>query len=76
MQALDLDIPLLSDWNGDATTGFGVAFDFRGMRDVSGRTAFLIDRSGVVQGVWSYGTSEVPDFDELVAAAKAMGPSG
>ena len=37
MQALDLDFPLLSDWNADATKGFGVAFDYRGMRDVSER---------------------------------------
>ena len=43
MQALDLDFPLLSDWNGDATHGFGVAFDHRGLRDVSERSAFLID---------------------------------
>ena len=32
MQALDLDFPLLSDWNAEATRGFGVAFDFRGLK--------------------------------------------
>jgi peroxiredoxin len=31
MQALDLDFPLLSDWNADATHGFGVGMDFNGM---------------------------------------------
>jgi peroxiredoxin len=30
MQALDLNFPLLSDWNADAVRGFGVAHDFRG----------------------------------------------
>ena len=35
MQALDLDFPLLSDWNAEATHGFGVAYEHNGMRDVS-----------------------------------------
>ena len=70
MQALDLDFPLLSDWNGDATRGFGVAYEHRGLRDVSARSAFLIDREGAVRGAWSYETSQVPDFDELLAAVR------
>ena len=72
MQALDLETPLLSDWNGDATKGFGIAFDYRGMTDVSARSAFLIDREGVIRGAWSYETAELPDFDVLIAAAQAL----
>jgi peroxiredoxin len=72
MQALDLDFPLLSDWNADATNGFGVAFDFRGLRDVSQRSAFLIGSDGVVRGSWLYETGELPDFDELLAAAQSL----
>jgi glutaredoxin-dependent peroxiredoxin len=72
MQALDLDIPLLSDWNAEATKGFDVAFDYRGMQDVSERSAFLIDREGVVRGAWHYDTAELPDFDVLLAAAQAL----
>jgi peroxiredoxin len=72
MQALDLDIPLISDWNGEATHGFGVAFEYRGMRDVSERSAFLIDRGGVIRGAWRYGNAEVPDFDVLLAAARSL----
>ena len=72
MQALDLDFPLLSDWNADATRGFGVAIEHRGLHDVSERSAFLIDADGVVRGAWRYGTTEIPDFDELLAAAKAL----
>jgi peroxiredoxin len=71
-QALDLDFPLLSDWNGDATHGFGVAIEHRGLRDVSERSAFLIDNAGVVRGAWRYEATEIPDFDELLAAAKAL----
>jgi peroxiredoxin len=72
MQALDLEIPLLADWNAEATRGFGVAFDYRGMRDVSDRSAFLIDRDGIVRGAWKYDTGELPDFDVLLAAARAL----
>ena len=71
MQALDLNFPLLSDWNGDAVQGFGIAIDFRGLRDVAGRTAFLVGTDGTVRGAWSYGSSEVPDFDALLAAARS-----
>jgi peroxiredoxin len=72
MQALDLDFPLLSDWNAEATRGFGIAFDFRGMRDVSERSAFLVDGEGVIRGAWPYATSELPDFDALLEAARAL----
>jgi peroxiredoxin len=72
MQALDLDFPLLSDWNAEATRGFGVAFEYNGMRDVSRRSAFLVDASGVVRGAWAYEPAELPDLDELVAAARAF----
>ncbi len=72
MQALDLDFPLLSDWNAEATHGFGVAFAYNGMRDVSQRTAFLIDVDGVIRGAWAYETSELPDLDELIAAARTL----
>jgi peroxiredoxin len=72
MQALDLDFPLLSDWNAEATQGFGVAYEHNGMRDVSARSAFLVDVDGVVRGAWAYEPSELPDLDELIEAARAL----
>ena len=72
MQALDLDFPLLSDWNAEATHGFGVAFEHNGMRDVSRRSAFLLDEEGVVRGAWEYANDELPDVDELLGAAQAL----
>ena len=72
MQALDLDFPLLSDWNGEATYGFGVAFDYRGLKNVSERSAFLIGRDGVVRAAWRYEPAEVPDFDEILSAATTL----
>jgi peroxiredoxin len=72
MQALDLNFGLLSDWNGEAVRGFDVTQVWRGMEDVPQRTAFLIDREGRVQRAWSYGNELVPDFDELLDAARAL----
>ena len=71
-QALDLDFPLLSDWNGEASEGFGVVREFRGMRGVPQRAAFLIGQDGTVRGRWRYDDSELPDFDELIRAAQAL----
>ncbi len=71
-QALDLNFGLLSDWNAEAVHSFGIAHEFRGLKDVAERTAFLIDRDGWVRGAWRYGSSELPDVDELVAACRAL----
>src|SRR2546430_15428650 len=65
-QTLDLDFPLLSDWNAEAVHAFGITHEFRGLKDVAERTAFLVDESGTVRGAWRYDTSEVPDFDVLL----------
>jgi glutaredoxin-dependent peroxiredoxin len=71
-QALDLNFGLLSDWNADAVKAFGVAHEHLGFADVAERSAFLVDRDGVVRGAWRYGTTEVPELDELVAAARRL----
>jgi peroxiredoxin len=65
-------VPLLSDWNGDAVRAFGIGHEYRGMRDVAERTAFLIDAGGTIRAAWRYESDEVPDFDELLAAARAL----
>jgi peroxiredoxin len=74
-QALDLNFPLLSDWNGDAIRGFGIGRDYRGMNDVARRSAFLIDRGGTVRRAWLYEDGEVPDLDELISAARELSAS-
>lgn len=72
MQALDLEVPLLSDFNAEAVHAFGIAHEYRGMKDVAERSAFLADGSGTVRGAWRYESSQVPDFDELLRAAQAL----
>ena len=71
-QALDLEIPLLSDFNAEAVHAFGIGFEYRGLSDVAARSTFLVDRDGTVRGAWRYGTGEVPDFDAPLEAARAL----
>ena len=71
-QTLDLNFPLLSDWNAEAMRAFGVEGEFRGHHAVAERTAFIVDQDGTVRGAWRYETAEVPDFDELLRAAQAL----
>jgi peroxiredoxin len=72
-EALDLDVPLLSDWNTEAVAAFENGFVHNGLRDVAMRSAFLVDADGVVRGAWRYEVGAVPDFDELLAAARSLG---
>ena len=61
-------MPLLSDWNGDATRAFGVASERSGMKDVAERTAFLIQDGTGIQAAWLLGP-ELPDIDAVIAVA-------
>ena len=65
-------MPLLSDWNGEATRAFGVAFEPLGMRDVSLRSAFLIRDGRSVEASWMLG-GELPDVDEIILTAARTG---
>jgi peroxiredoxin len=63
---------LLSDWTGDAVRTFGIARDYRGFAEVAERSAFLVDREGIIRESWRYESSELPDFDELLSAARSL----
>jgi peroxiredoxin len=71
-QALDLNFGLLSDFNGEAVSGFGIGHEFRGFRDVAQRCAFLVEASGVVANAWYYDTGLVPDVEEWIEACTAL----
>ena len=66
------NVPLLSDWNGEATRGFGVQFELQGMADVAARSAFLIE-GDTVRASWMLGR-EMPDVDAVIAAASSLSP--
>ena len=68
-----LTFPLLSDWSGQAVRAFGVSQTLDGLEGTPVRSCFLIDADGIIQGAWRYGDDEVPDMEELLAAAHALG---
>ena len=69
---LDVDVPLLSDWNGALAKRFGAARVRRWMEGVPQRSAFLVGEDGTVLESWRYEDSDVPDFDELLMAVQAL----
>jgi peroxiredoxin len=73
-ESLGINVPLLSDWNGALARRFGAAQTWRGMEGVPRRSAFLVGEGATVLGSWQYEDSEVPDFDELLAAVAALSP--
>lgn len=65
-----MEVPLLSDWDGDAARAFDVAFEPVGMRDVAIRSAFLIRDGSTIEAAWLLGR-DMPDIDAVVEAARA-----
>ena len=65
-------VPMLSDWNGEATRCFGVAFELQGMADVAARSAFLIE-GDTVRASWMLGL-DLPDIDAVIAASSSPSP--
>jgi peroxiredoxin len=61
------NVTLLSDFDGEATRGFGVGHTSRGMADVALRSAFLV-ADGTVTAAWLL-RSEMPDVDAVISAA-------
>lgn len=70
-QTLDVDVPLLSDWNGEAARGFGVALEILGMQDVAQRSCFLVEDGERIRAAWLLGR-ELPDLEAVIATARAL----
>ena len=67
---LGVEVPLLSDWNGEVARAFGVAVELGGMRDVAARSAFLIEDGTTIREAWMLGR-ELPDIDLVIETARA-----
>ncbi len=69
---LKLPFELLSDFNRETTRAYGVLYeDLMGLKGVAKRSAFVIDRNGVVRYRWvSEDAGKLPNFDEILAAVK------
>ena len=66
--------PILSDFNKEAATSFGVLRDeLIGLRGVANRSAFVIDADGNVAYSWvSEDPSVLPPFDEIEETVRAL----
>jgi peroxiredoxin len=69
--ALGVDVPLLSDWNGEVVRAFGVAVELGGMEDVAARSSFLIEDGDTIRAAWMLGR-DLPDIDAVIAAAQVQ----
>jgi glutaredoxin-dependent peroxiredoxin len=71
------DFPFLSDFHREAAAAFGVLRDGTvgpGLRGVSDRAVFVIDRDGVVRYTWHATDLDLlPPFDEVKEAVRRAG---
>ncbi|MFO7724222.1 MAG: redoxin domain-containing protein [Oceanipulchritudo sp.] len=66
-----IDMPLLSDFNKDVATAYDVLYDLLGLRGVAKRSAFVINKEGIITYSWSSDDpKQLPDFDEIQEALK------
>jgi len=64
-----VDIPLITDWEGEAIRGFGVEREVSGMTGIPTRSAFLIEDGETIREAWMLGR-ELPDIDAVIAAVR------
>ena len=70
----DITIPLLSDFNKEVSAAYGSQFeDLIGFKGVAKRSAFVVDKSGVVRfASVSDDPTQLPDFDAIKACLQAL----
>ena len=70
----EITIPLLSDFNKEVSAAYGSQFeDLIGFKGVAKRSAFVVDKSGVVRfASVSDDPTELPDFDAIKACLQAL----
>jgi peroxiredoxin len=68
---LGVDLPLLSDWNGEAVRAFGIAAESRGMSDVAQRSSFLVEDGLTIRASWMHG-ADLPDIDAILTTVRAL----
>lgn len=69
-----ITVPLLSDFNKEVSAAYGSQFeDLIGFKGVAKRSAFVVDKSGVVRfASVSDDPTELPDFDAIKACLQAL----
>lgn len=73
-ESVGAKFPILSDFNREATTAYGILRDLGDLRNVSERAAFVIDRDRTIRYAWVGEHPGVfPPLDEIKAAAAKLG---
>jgi glutaredoxin-dependent peroxiredoxin len=74
-KANNINIPLLSDFNKEVSAAYGSQFaDLLGFKGVAKRSAFVIDKKGVIQfASVSDDPKVVPDFGAIKACLEGLG---
>ena len=69
-----LEFPLLSDFNKEVSKAYGAQYEtFLGLNGVAKRSAFVIDKEGVVRYRWVSEDAKVkPNLNEIREALKAL----
>lgn len=69
-----INFTLLSDFNREASEAYGTLYDYFGwMKGVSKRSAFVIDKEGVVRYAQVLeNAGEVPDFEAINACLRSL----
>ena len=70
-----LNFPLLSDFNKDVSAAYGTLYDtwIFDMKGVSKRSAFVIDKDGVIRYVEVLESAgDMPDFEQINAALRSL----
>lgn len=71
----NLNFPLLSDFNAEASAAYGSLYDdfVLGMKNVSKRSAFVVDKSGVIQYAEVLESAgDLPNFDAIKATLSEL----
>lgn len=74
-QETGVPFPLLSDFNREVAAAYGVLYpEFYGMRGVSKRAAFVVNREGEVSYAWVAEDADLmPPFEDILAAVVKAG---
>lgn len=74
-ESQNLNFQLLSDFNKEASKNYGVLYeDFFGMKGVAKRSAFVIDKEGIVRySEVLEDSSDVPNFDAIQNTLSELG---
>lgn len=73
-EALGVDFPMLSDWEGETAHAYGVQYDtWKGHSGLAKRSVFLIDADHTIRYRWVSDDALLePDFNETMGVLRDM----